>query len=170
MGADASGGYKKAGFGRRLGIEAGKTENKNRNTVGVQKNQEERIMKKIIMVLLFAAISVTGYSYPREIRLTKSEGAYIRSNFAKFFGKNKACQYIGRTHVNFPEIYDGGRDDLVQAMLKSIWNTGALTYGGEASEEVKSWYYDNCVTYNNEGAGRSKALKYFYNYVSTMPY
>lgn len=125
-------------------------------------------MKKIILLALLTVISVTGYSYPRDIRLTKNEGAYIRSNFAKFFGKNKTCQYIGRTHVNFPEIYDGGRSDLAQAMLKTIRNSGSSTYGGgDSFDEVRVWYYDNCVKYNNEGANRSKALKYFYDYVST---
>ena len=124
-------------------------------------------MKKILLSALFVAVSITGYSYPSNIRLTKSQGAYIRANFTKFFGRNKVCQNIGRTHVNFPDIYDGKREDLVQAMMRTIRNSGSSTYGGgDPFDEVRVWYYDNCVKYNTEGANKSKALKYFYDYVS----
>ncbi len=52
--------------------------------------------------------------------MSKSQEAYIRDNLRTLFGRKKACQNIGRNHVNFPEIYDGKRQDLSRALLNLI--------------------------------------------------
>ncbi len=128
-------------------------------------------MKKLLLVVLFSFTAVL-YSYPSNIKITKSEGNYIRSNLTYLFGKNKICHNIGRNHINFPEIYDGNRSDLTDALLRLIQKSYPNFYDRDISSEemVARWYSDNCVGYREDGARKVKALEYFYNYISETAY
>ncbi len=128
-------------------------------------------MKKLLLVVLFS-LATALYSYPSNIKITKSEGNYIRSNLTYLFGKNKICHNIGRNHINFPEIYDGNRSDLTAALLRLIQKSHPNFYDRDVSSEemVARWYSDNCVGYREDGARKVKALEYFYNYISETAY
>ena len=105
------------------------------------------------------------------INITKEEGAYIRANFNTFFGSNEVCHNIGRNHVNFPAIYSGNRPDLSAALLRFIKKSdSSFVNNSNLSDEdnVMNWYIANCIRYNAIGAENSKALRYFYNYVSNF--
>ena len=77
-------------------------------------------MKKLLLGFMFICACAITYTYPKDINITKSEGAYIRGHFTTLFGKNSICQNIGRTYVNYPDIYDGKRPDLNKALLKEV--------------------------------------------------
>lgn len=128
-------------------------------------------MKKILLTMLFIITSAL-YSYPKNIEITKSEGSYIRENSTYLFGKNKICHNIGKNHINFPDIYDGNRTDLTDALLRLIQKSHPNFYDYSISSEdmVARWYRDNCVTYRADGAKRVKALEYFYYYMSEAGY
>lgn len=103
-------------------------------------------------------------------QITQEEGAYIRTNFNTFFGENQVCHNIGRNHVNFPEVYNGNRKDISQALYNLIKKTDSSFngYSENTEEEVMKWYNANCVTYNEAGAENSNTLKYFYEYASNF--
>ena len=128
-------------------------------------------MKKLLLVFMFICAFATTYAYPRGIDVSKQQGVYIRDNLRILFGKREACQNIGRNHVNFPEIYDGKRQDLSRALFNLIRkaNPGYRGYSGYSAEEnVMAWYRSNCVTYNQTGARNSRAVEYFYDYASNF--
>lgn len=107
----------------------------------------------------------------KELNITKEEGAYIRANFALFFGKNQVCHNIGRNHVNFPAIYSGNRGDLSAALLKLIKKVDSnfvSNYNFSDEHNVMTWYNSHCVRYNSVGAQNSKTLRYFYEYASNF--
>ena len=124
-------------------------------------------MKKLLLGFMFICVCATTYAYPKNINITKSEGAYIRANFSTLFGKNQICQSIGRTYVNFPDIYDGKRPDLDKALLnlikkgdKNYTSQGYDTAGGK----VGNWYFNNCNLFPS-GIRKIKALDYFYGHM-----
>ena len=105
------------------------------------------------------------------INITKSEGAYIRGHFTTLFGKNSICQNIGRTYVNYPDIYDGKRPDLNKALLNLIKKGGNYTPQGSQPGgsdpyigEVGYWYFNNCKLFPS-GIRKIKALDYFYGHM-----
>ena len=124
-------------------------------------------MKKLLLGFMFICACATTYTYPKNINITKSEGAYIRANFSTLFGKNRICQSIGRTYVNFPDIYDEKRPDLDKALLNLI-KKGDRNYTSQgydtASGEVGNWYFNNCKLFPS-GIRKIKALDYFYDYM-----
>ena len=124
-------------------------------------------MKKLLLGFMFICACATIYAYPKNINITKSEGAYIRANFSTLFGKNQICQSIGRTYVNFPAIYDNKRPDLDKALLNLI-KRGDKNYTSQgydtASGEVGNWYFNNCKLFPS-GIRKIKALDYFYDYM-----
>ena len=124
-------------------------------------------MKKLLLGFMFICACATTYAYPKNINITKSEGAYIRANFSTLFGKNQICQSIGRTYINFPAIYDNKRPDLDKALLnlirrgdKNYTSQGYDTAGGE----VGNWYFNNCKLFPS-GIRKIKALDYFYGHM-----
>lgn len=124
-------------------------------------------MKKFLLGFMFICACATAYAYPKNINITKSEGAYIRANFSTLFGKNQICQSIGRTYINFPAIYDNKRPDLDKALLNLI-KRGDKNYTSQgydtASGEVGNWYFNNCKLFPS-GIRKIKALDYFYDYM-----
>lgn len=124
-------------------------------------------MKKLLLGFMFICACATTYAYPKNINITKSEGAYIRANFSTLFGKNQICQSIGRTYVNFPDIYDGKRPDLDKALLNLI-KKGDRNYTLQgydtAGGEVGNWYFNNCNLFPS-GIRKIKALDYFYGHM-----
>ena len=124
-------------------------------------------MKKLLLGFMFICACATTYAYPKNINITKSEGAYIRANFSTLFGKNQTCQSIGRTYVNFPDIYDGKRPDLDKALLNLI-KKGDRNYTSQgydtAGGEVGNWYFNNCNLFPS-GIRKIKALDYFYGHM-----
>ena len=45
------------------------------------------VMKKLLLGFIFICACTTTYAYPKDINITKSEGAYIRGHFTTLFGK-----------------------------------------------------------------------------------
>lgn len=129
-------------------------------------------MKKLLLGFMFICACAITYTYPKDINITKSEGAYIRANFGTLFGKNFVCQNIGRTYVNFPAIYDGKRPDLNKALLNLIRkkdrNYTPQGSNPEGSDpyigEVGYWYFNNCKLFPT-GIRKIKALDYFYGHM-----
>ena len=129
------------------------------------------VMKKLLLGFIFICACTTTYAYPKDINITKSEGAYIRGNFTTLFGKNSICQNIGRTYVNYPDIYDGKRADLNKALLNLIKKGGNYIPQGSQPEgsdpyigEVGYWYFNNCKLFPS-GIRKIKALDYFYGHM-----
>ena len=78
---------------------------------------------------------------------------------------------IGRTYVNYPDIYDGKRPDLNKALLNLIKKAGNYTPQGSQPEgsdpyigEVGYWYFNNCKLFPS-GIRKIKALDYFYGHM-----
>ena len=111
-------------------------------------------MKKLLLGFMFICACATTYAYPKNINITKSEGAYIRANFSTLFGKNQICQSIGRTYVNFPAIYDNKRPDLDKALLNLI-KRGDRNYTSQgydtASGEALDYFYGYMIAFEDEG-------------------
>lgn len=130
-------------------------------------------MKKLLLVVLFS-LATALYSYPSNIKITKSEENYIRSNLTYLFGEDKLCHSIGRAYVNFPEIYDGGRTYMLDSLLKQInkrkysaRESYCLYFTDEMStnQKVESWYANYCVPEREDAAKKVKALEYFYRHM-----
>ena len=106
--------------------------------------------EKIAIRFLFICACATTYAYP--------------------IWKKETCQNIGRNHVNFPEIYDGKRQDLSRALFNLIKkvNPSYHVHSDSVEANVMTWYNANCVTYNQTGARNSRAVEYFYEYASNF--
>ena len=128
-------------------------------------------MKKILLSFMLICTCAATYAYPKNINIAKSEETYIMSNLGTLFGKNRICQNIGKTYINFPAIYDGKRPDLNKALLNLIKRGGNYaSYGSEPEGsdpyigEVGYWYFNNCKLFPT-GIRKIKALDYFYGHM-----
>ena len=72
--------------------------------------------------------------------------------------------------MNFPEIYDGKRQDLSRALLNLIKKADPSyrVHSDSVETNVMTWYNSNCVTYNQTGARNSRAVEYFYEYATNF--
>ena len=116
-------------------------------------------------------IEFYAYLHLRSNLCLSKKHKHRMSNLGTLFGKNRICQNIGKTYVNFPAIYDGKRPDLNKALLNLIKRGGNYaSYGSEPEGsdpyigEVGYWYFNNCKLFPT-GIRKIKALDYFYGHM-----
>jgi len=90
------------------------------------------VMKKLLLGFIFICACTTTYAYPKDINITKSEGAYIRGNFISPEGDFKVYLYADDKKSQFvyhqkKGVFSKGDFEMSLPFLKYINDYDFLT-------------------------------------------